>query len=127
MKPNSKTSARIFRISIQILWMVTLCSAIVYGSAPVSEYPDGFEGPRINAFWTVTQQSGTVSLSTQQAHGGRQSLQFASTAGGQRMMMISHVLGAMTKGTVSVAFYDVAPYQQTFHEKIEVSSVVSLK
>jgi Bacterial Ig-like domain (group 3) len=81
---------------------------------------DGFEGPTIDPFWTVTQQFGSITTSTDVAHSGAQSAKFSSSSGGQRNIILSHTVASPTKGTFEVWFYDNAPGQQTLYEYIQL-------
>src|SRR5262249_2190001 len=76
-------------VNAQIL---RLDSAVGSGSsAPTGPFMDGFEGPGLNQFWSVKEQSGTIRLSNEQAHGGTQSIKFTSSAVDQREMILQHV------------------------------------
>lgn len=78
-------------------------------------------------FWTKTQQYGTVNLSTDfnKTFGGRQSLKFTSSAGGQRNIAVSHRFASPQKGTFSIWFYDVAPGQETQYEQISLYNSIT--
>jgi hypothetical protein len=110
---------------------IQLCLAFVLavpGLVHAQSLLDTFEAPTINPlFWTKTQQYGTVRLSTDTNHtfGGRQSLKFSSTAGGERTMTVSHRFASPQKGTFSIWFYDVAPGQETQYEQISVYNSVT--
>jgi hypothetical protein len=107
---NTKMAAFIFSV------------AIARGATPSSvPFGDSFEGAQIYPAWALTQQFGSVSLSNQQAYSGAHSLEFASSPGGNRQMMATYKLPTRSKGTVSVAFYDTAPGQETLYEQLEVS------
>jgi hypothetical protein len=60
-------------------------------------FTDGFEGPTINPFWTV---SGSAVLTSTNANSGSQSLQLAPSSS------ISHNFASPVFGSVSVHFYD---------------------
>ncbi len=83
-------------------------------------YTDGFEGSSFNPFWTVGQVTGTVSLSTNQAHSGTQSAEFASGDGAGRFLTLTHTFSSAMTGTASVWFYDSAPGQQTLYEQLRL-------
>jgi regulator of replication initiation timing len=93
--------------------------------AAAQSYGDGFEGPSINPFWTVREQSGSVTLSTAQSHGGSQSARFSSASGNQREMHLIHTFASPTKGSFSVYLYDSAPGQETLYEKLNLYNVVT--
>ena len=78
-------------------------------------YHDGFEGQTVAPFWTIKQQFGTVTLSSEQAHSGAQSIKFSTKSGGGRVIFMTHQFKTVTKGRVSVWFYDTAPGAQTQH------------
>jgi hypothetical protein len=94
-----------------------------YGAhTPHEPVSDSFEGTAVySPFWSLTQQSGTISLSKDQAYAGAQSLKFASAPGGQRWMIATHTLAKPSKGSVSVRFYDSAAGQQTLYEGLLLS------
>ena len=99
-----------------------LFAAIARGATPSSvPFGDSFEGTQIYPAWALTQQFGSVSLSNQQAYSGAHSLEFASSPGGPRQIMATYKLPKRTKGTVSIAFYDSAPGQETLYEQLVVS------
>jgi hypothetical protein len=91
-------------------------------SAAAQSYSDNFEASSINSFWTTRQQYGSVTLSTDQSHGGSQSAKFSSTNGGQREMHLTHVFPSPTKGSFSIYFYDAAPGQETLYESLYLSN-----
>jgi len=97
---------------------------VLVGLAPLASaditYTDGFEGSSFNPFWTVGQMTGTVSLSTNEAHSGTQSAEFASAPGAQRFLTLSHTFSSPMTGTASVWFYDNAPGQQTLYEQLQL-------
>src|SRR5579859_2895372 len=97
-----------------------LVASPVYAAPPIS-FGDSFEGLKLYPFWSALQQSGSVSLSTDRAYSGSHSLKFASASGNNRNIAVKHVFGTPTKGTVSVAFYDYAPGQQTLYEQLSLS------
>ena len=88
---------------------------------PPIAYATGFEENALYApFWTVTDQYGVVSLSKDVAYDGSHSVKLQSASGGQRQVSIQHNFSTLTKGTVSVAFYDAAPGQETLYEQLNV-------
>jgi hypothetical protein len=79
-------------------------------------FTDGFEGSAIDPAWALEQQSGSISLSTQQAHSGSQSLRFASEALGlQRSIVARRFLPVSSKGQFTAYFYDSSPGNETLY------------
>jgi hypothetical protein len=72
-------------------------------------YTDSFEQPAFDPFWTVTEQFGTVSPSTDQAHTGIRSAKYDATGGGASQLYLSHDLGSSEFGSVALQFYDTNP------------------
>lgn len=109
----------LLKITLPILIVVLLVTA---GAKPAAaqNYSDGFETPSINPFWTVRQDNGSVTPSTDQHYSGSQSAKFSSTNGGQREMHLTHVFPSPTKGNFSIYFYDAAPGQETLYEKLNL-------
>ena len=93
-----------------------------YTNASTGVASDGFETTSIAPFWTLRQQNGTVSLTTEQAHSGVKALKFASSSGGQREIHAAHTFAGQLNGEVSVWFYDAAAGQQTLYEQIQLYS-----
>lgn len=93
-------------------------SAIVFSVTGSSTpgYGDSFEGSAPDPFWTLSQSYGSVSVTSEHAHSGAQSLRFASVPGGQRDMRATHRFAAPVRGRFSVWFLDVAPGQETLYE-----------
>ena len=117
-------------IHFRTVWITLFCLLLSTASLvaiPGTSYTDGFEGTVINPYWTLVQGYGSIALSTEQAHSGTQSVKFTSSDGGQRNMVMTHTMGARTKGKVSVWFYDVAPGQETLYEGMRVYSSVRLE
>ncbi|MFN7920916.1 MAG: hypothetical protein U0Q16_12510 [Bryobacteraceae bacterium] len=103
-----------------------MCLALIAaGSALLSaatiSFTDGFEAAAIDPFWSVSQQLGSISLSSSQAASGSQSLRFSSVSGGQRELILSHDFSGPLKGTVSLSFYDSQPGSQTLYELFVLS------
>ena len=103
--------------------LVLVLSGLLHAQAPYA-YLDTFEASTINRYWTSSQQYGTVTLSTEKNHtaGGRQSLKFSSSEGGERDIAVSHSFATPQKGLFSIWFYDVAPGQETQYEQISVTN-----
>jgi hypothetical protein len=73
----------------------------------LSGFTDNFEGPALNPFWSTVTQSGSISLTTAQAHTGKQSVQLSSTETGvQKEIELLHNFSSPTYGVTSVWFYD---------------------
>jgi len=83
-------------------------------------FSDNFEAATIDPFWTVTQDYGTVTLSSDQAHSGFQSVKMSSIGGGQRGMTLSHTFQAVGKGIASVWLYDTTPRTNTLYAALDV-------
>jgi hypothetical protein len=104
------------------LLLIALGGLAPLASADIT-YTDGFEGSSFNPFWTVGQVTGTVSLSTNEAHSGTQSAEFASGDGADRFLTLTHSFASPMTGTASVWFYDNAPGQQTLYEQLQLFTV----
>ncbi len=104
--------------------LITLLSVGLAGAttSPIEPFSDSFEGATIYPYWSISQEFGLISLSKDQVYSGSQSVKVTSTSGGQRNILLSHQFSALTKGAVSVAFYDVAPGQETLYERLVVSN-----
>lgn len=90
----------------------TVCSV----NATAITFSDNFEAQSLDPFWTdISQQYGTVALSSDQAYSGSQSAKFSSISGGNRWVWLQHDFSDVIKGEVSVRFYDTAPGQQTLY------------
>lgn len=110
-----KNISRVTKIFFCLLLVNSLANA---GTITFS---DDFEAQSIDPFWAnISQQYGTVSLSSDQAHSGSQSAKFSSTSGGQRYIWLKHEFPNVMEGNVSVWFYDTAPGQQTLYAQIRV-------
>jgi hypothetical protein len=119
---RSTDAATMIRKQLPAL-LVALFGASLANAAtfPIEAFSDSFEGSAIYHYWTVSeQQFGGISLSQDHAYSGSHSLKFTSTSGGERNMMLTHKFNTLTKGAVSVAFYDAAPGQETLYERLVV-------
>jgi len=112
------------KYTVRIAFLLILIS-LIYLSAQAQAFSDGYEGSALDPFWTVTQQFGAISLTTEQAHSGIQSAKFSSSFGGQREMHLTHNFPTAQKGTFSIYFYDVAPGQETLYEKLSLYNAIS--
>lgn len=83
-------------------------------------FHDDFESQTLDPFWTVRQQFGTASLSSEQSHQGAQSVRLSSMSGGQKAVQMTHQFADVMKGTVSVWFYDSAPGVETLYARLAV-------
>jgi hypothetical protein len=100
---------------MQSLWKPTVVSGvgafILLVAFPLagfgqSAYFDNFEAPTFNPFWTLVQQNGSISLSTDHSVSGFQSAKLIGTGGGQVNVWLLHTFPTETQGTLSVWFYD---------------------
>lgn len=103
------------RCSLTILTGLYLSLAIPLSGSSIN-FVDGFEGAALDPFWTVTENFGTIGVSSGNSHTGSQSAAFVSQSGGQRDVFLTHTFDGPMKGTASAWFYDVAPGQQTLYE-----------
>jgi len=87
---------------------------------PAGYFSDDFEAGEFDSFWTVTQEYGSVSLSTLQSHAGSQSAKFSSISGGEKNISLSHEYPSPIKGNVSIWFYDSAPGEQTLYAQLSL-------
>jgi hypothetical protein len=113
--------------AFRLLSFIIGCASVAGGAAAQS-FSDTFEAAALDPGWVIAQQqSGTVSLSTDQNNtlGGSQSLKLASTSGDQRYVKLRRYLGAPMKGTVAVDFYDAAPGQETLYVNFDLSNTES--
>ena len=70
-------------------------------------YTDGFEAPTLNPFWSTSIQSGSIALSTGQAHSGNQSVQLSSTdTGVTKSIQLFHDFSTPVYGVTSVWVLD---------------------
>ena len=98
------------RLSLMIGVLAVMSALATAGAASAQSFTDDFEGATINPFWSATQQSGTVGLSTDTSKSGFQSVKFTSPSGCcQRNVLLTHSFALATKGTLSVWFYDSGP------------------
>jgi hypothetical protein len=107
--------------------VVTVLLLIGLGQAPAQAMPisfsDGFEGATFDPFWTVTEQNGTVSLSSAQAQAGLQSAAFTtSSSSGQKELHLLHTFSSSLMGDASVYFFDPSPGQATFYSQMTLQN-----
>lgn len=70
-------------------------------------FADGFEAPTFDPFWSMYTQSGSISLSTSQAHSGIQSARFSSTDTGlNKYVFLLHDFNPPIYGQTSVWILD---------------------
>src|SRR5437660_3380329 len=110
---------------IRPLILIFVLEIAAAASTPTSNYIDSFEGPAINNFWALNQTLGTISLTSEQDHGGAKSVKFSSIGGGQREIHLTHTFPTATKGEFSVFFYDAAPGQETLYQQIRLFNSVT--
>ncbi len=113
MKSNAKVLSMVLMCPVGLM----LISASTASAATIT-YSDNFEGSSINPFWTVSQQFGTVQLSSDVSHSATHSAKFVSSSGGQREVDLAHTFATPVTGDFSVYFYDVAPGSQTLYEDL---------
>jgi hypothetical protein len=108
-----------------LLFVVAFAGAQPGAKAEV--FTDAFEGPTLDPFWYVHRQdSGQVIFpSTGQAHGGSQSLQLKSLAGGDKFLTVRHDFAAPVYGTLSVWMYDGYAGQETNYFYFGAGSTVT--
>ena len=106
---------------LSVALAVVLSAGSALASAPAEPFAESFEGVQIYPYWTLTQQYGTLALSKDHAYSGSQSLKFASTTGGNRNIIATHKFAQRTQGSISIAFYDSAPSQETLYEYLTLS------
>ena len=84
----------------------------------VPSFSDGFEGSVLDPFWTKTENSGFVTMpSTDQAHGGSQSVQFTSTnTADTKNIGLTHTFVVPVYGKVSVWLYDTGADQSSSNQ-----------
>lgn len=87
---------------------------------PAAAFGDSFEGLLLYPYWSVIHDFGSIALSKDVSYSGSHALKFSSVSGGDRQISLVHSFGLLTKGTVSIAFYDVAPGQETLYEQLSV-------
>jgi hypothetical protein len=112
MKTNFK-----FKMILAVMLAVTVftTASLANPSLFPYEYTDTFEGPTLNPpdnpFWTVDVAPGSqVSLSTDYAHSGQQSLReyTGGSSGGERWARVFHDFGVPVYGSASIWLYDTA-------------------
>jgi hypothetical protein len=106
-------------------FFLLIVTSLIPVLAQAQTFFDSYEGSAVDPFWTKTEQFGSVSLTTEQAHGGLQSAKFSSSFGGQREMHLSHNFPSAQKGIFSIYFYDFAPGQETLYEKLNLYNATS--
>lgn len=122
-------SARKRPLVLWAAWPVSrfllLAALVVFGvrvahaaTPPTVPFSDSFEGLSIYPYWGVIDDFGSIALSKDLSYSGSHALKFTSASGGNRQISLVHSFGLLTKGTVSIAFYDVAPGQQTLYEQL---------
>jgi hypothetical protein len=123
---TSRSASDPWRFSLGSSILIAVCSfsinAVAVRSAQAQGFSDGFEGLGINAFWTLTQQNGSIQLSSAVSHSGSQSVELTANGGGQVNVWLSHTFAGSTQGTLSVWIYDTlartylrGPLRARFH------------
>jgi PKD repeat protein len=85
-----------------------------------THWSDDFEAATIDPVWTLTEQYGTITVTTEQAQSGSQAVKLSSTSGGQREIHLNRSFSAPITGTASIWFYDSAPGLQTLYARFEL-------
>jgi hypothetical protein len=111
-------------VAAAVAALALLCNVQANAANPIF-YSSGFEEATIAPFWTVTDVFGSASLSKDVAYDGTHSVKFQSSSGGNRAISVVHSFSVSTRGTVSIAFYDYAPGQETLYEQLNVYSTKS--
>jgi hypothetical protein len=114
-------AAKVVRSALAVGFLFVAGTAGVHAATPAPPPPfvDSFEGTEIyTPFWGISFEYGAVGLSAEKAYAGSHSLKFASASGGQRNMNAVHQYAHPTKGSVSIAFFDAAPGQETLYEQV---------
>jgi hypothetical protein len=95
---------------LRTVFVAAVAAAVVAApcAASAQGFGDSFESSVINPFWSLTQQNGTIGLSSDQHHSGSQSVKLTGSGGGQVNVWLSHVFPQSTTGRLSVWFYDTA-------------------
>lgn len=88
-------------------------------------FNDDFEEAAFDPFWTVSQDFGTATLSSDVAFSGSQSAKFQAGFGGQRSMSLSHSFANPQIGKVSVRLYDSSPGTETLYTFLGLFDSVS--
>jgi len=110
-------------------WLV-LAGIVLFLATPGAhgDYIDGFEAGTLNPFWSTNLQSGSITLSTAQAHSGSQSAQFSTTSTGSNMTaQLFHSFSSPTFGSASVWIYDTgAGVSSSNYIGFEVSNQINI-
>lgn len=117
------TSSAAWAIANKLLLLALAASTLTVAHAaapPAVAFSDSFEGLSIYPYWSVIDDFGSIGLSKDVSYSGAHALKFSSASGGNRQISLVHNFGLLTKGTVSIAFYDVAPGQETLYEQLSV-------
>jgi hypothetical protein len=81
---------------------------------PAADFSDSFEGPSLHPFWSLLQNSGSITLSSNLAHTGEQSVRLHSTYNtGQKNIELFHVMSQPVYGRVSVRLFDTGADEQS--------------
>jgi hypothetical protein len=108
-------------VFVAVFLLLSVAELAPWARGDTFTFTDGFEGTSFNPFWTLTQQLGTITLSTDETFTGSQSAKFTAGSGGQRNLFLTHTFSSEMVGTVSVYFFDAAPGEQTLYEKLSLS------
>ncbi len=128
--PSASLAGRLFSTAVRstlpvLAGLALLGGTSAYGAPAASNpipYSTGFEENQLPPFFTLSAEYGTASLVKDFAYDGTHARKLQSTSGGNRAISLQHSFGTLTKGTVSIAFYDTAPGQQTLYEQLSISN-----
>jgi hypothetical protein len=80
-----------------------------YASGTAADFFDDFEATNIHPFWVASAANGTIALSTNRAHTGRQALAMTRTTGGQLTLRLTHYFSVPQYGMAGIWLYDSGP------------------
>ena len=85
-------------------------------------FSDNFEGATFDPYWTLSQQGGTISLSTAQAHSGMHSALFNSPSGVNRQVWLQHTYPDASKGIITTWLYDTTPGTNNIYALLDIQN-----
>lgn len=119
--PNERTVQIIFHRILLLAVVSSSCSNLAYATTPPAvDFRDRFEGVAIYPYWRLRTENGSIAISKDVAYSGSHALKFSSSSGGNREISLIHSFRLLTKGTVSIAFYDAAAGEETLYEQLAV-------
>ncbi len=106
MQPSSPHFSPLLAVAAAIgSFALVFFTTSLQADAP-SGFSDDFEPPTLHQRWSLTQNGGAASLSTQAFVSGAQSLELRALGSDQHDVWASFVLPQATVGTLSVKFLD---------------------